>query len=728
MKRIFSMLLLLSFALTGASAQGMDVLEARNARLQRAPFLGPLDDQSTLDVDLALGWRDPDGLDALIRDLYDPQSLHYRQFLSPDQFAERFGPSPADFQSLLNFAQAKGLSVVGRSPSRLYIQVRAKAGALGRALGVSFLRRLRPDGTEFYAAQQFPRLRLAGLDVQATGLDNYSRPEFRHRPSSRPRGQGGAQARAQASGARGGTSSGPAWPGQYMGYDFRDAYAGDVPASLSGAGQVIGLLEPEGFYMADILAYEAKSNPPLVCGPPVLRKVDGASGSPSSDEGNVAEVSLDIELAQAMAPGALVRVYECPSGGNFTTHSNHILSAMATDLPLCRKISSSWGNYGDSTTVALFAQLAAQGQAFFQASGDFGAFADSNNNPPSSDIPDSLSSMITEVGGTELFTDGPVAGVISYNHESTWNDYACDPSFCDLAHIQSAGSAGGASGGGIFNSGINAMPIPTYQVGVSMAANGGSTTHRNVPDVAMLGESFVVVDNNRQASSQWDLYDGTSGSSPLMAGLVALVNQQAVAMGKQPLGFANPAFYALGKGGSYASLFNDINDGSGDNLSGLYPVSYTAVSGYDLCTGWGSPKGLAMVNALAGPLPTGSPTSTPTPSPTITPTFTASPTSTVTPTATPIAVDRLFVYPNPARDLATAEFRCSRPQSLQVRFFNLAGEAVDQVDFGAAVVGKNLIPLRLSKLAPGIYWVQLMSDQGEGYKPTQHFKLAIVRP
>ena len=727
MKRLAWTALLLGCAFLGSNAAAGPV-DGVHARLLRAPLLGPLASGTLFTVNLTLPWRDQSGLDALLRDLYDPNSPQYRQFLSPDQFTARFGPSVADFQALKDFARAGGLDVVGESPSRQFLQVRAAAGVLRRALGVTLNRRLRPDGTEFFVSEEPPRFRLAGLDLQVTGLDDFSRPRFRRHP-----------ARPRAAGARGGTALGPpSFPGSYMGYDFRDLYIPTAPASLSGGGQTIALLEPEGFNAVDIKAYEQHSNPPLlVSGPPVVRKVDGATGSPDGNAGNIAEVCLDIEMAQAMAPGALIKVYESPPSGNFDTHCHDMLTAMANDPPpLCRQISCSWGGFGTAGYVdSLMLQFAAQGQAFFQASGDFGAFASADDNDPATDIPDCDTNNMCEVGGTNMNPTTGTTPVTSYISESTWNDYQCG-SPCTLAAVGNGTDSGGASGGGIFPLGL-----PSYQSGMNAAltAAGGSTTHRNIPDVAMLGESFVVVDSNGTNFSQWEVYDGTSGAAPLMAGFAALVNQQALAAGKQPLGFPNPSLYALGKGGTYTSVFNDINDNSNDDLNyyytgGLYPVSYQAVSGYDLCTGWGSPKGMAMVNALVGALPTGSPTATFTPSATVTPTFTASPTRTPTstltasPTATPVPVGQLFIYPNPCRGQATAEYKTDRPESLRVVLFDLAGEAVAEENFGVTVVGKNFIPLRLSKLAPGLYWAELMADDGSGFRPKSHFKLAIVRP
>jgi subtilase family serine protease len=753
MKRLVWLALLFGCALFAVTGRAASPLEERHARLLRQPLLGPLDDQTLLTLNLVLPWRDESGLDALLRDLYDPHSPLFRQFLSPDEFAGRFGPSPADFQTLEAFARAHGLLVVGRSPSRQYLQVQARVGTIRKALGVTLNRRQRPDGSEFYASEEFPSFQLAGLAVQAIGLDNYSRPKYRHHP---------ARPRSLTKGGRGGTALGPPdFPGSYMGHDFRDLYVPDAPASLSGGGQTIALLEPDGFKAKDITAYETGSNPPLVVsGPPVLRLVDGATGEPDSNAGNIAEVCLDIEMAQAMAPGAQIKVYEIPPDYSFIPGCDDILTAMANDTPLCRQISSSWGEYGDGSTDAQMQQFAAQGQSFFQASGDFGAFSSENSSDyqdqnPADDSPDCLSNYITEVGGTNVTSTNPTPGttpMISYISETTWNDYQCG-SPCTLAAIGNGNDGGGASGGGIFPLGL-----PAYQTGINanLIAAGGSTTNRNIPDVAMLAESFVVVDSNGTNRDQWQVFDGTSGAAPLMAGFIALVNEQAIVSGKQPgLGLADNAFYALGKGSSYNSVFHDISDSSNDDLNsnfsgGLYPVYYNAVAGYDLCTGWGSPKGMAMVNALVGPLPTGSPTGTPTPTPTFTasptatetytdsptltdsptasPTPTVTPTLTASPTSTPVPLGQLFVYPNPARDQATAEYKADHAEGLRVVIFDLAGESVLEVNRGQAAVGKNLIPLRLSKLAPGIYWVELLADEGAGYQPRSHFKLAIVRP
>lgn len=387
-----------------------------------------------------------------------------------------------------------------------------------------------------------------------------------------------------------GTGSG----GGYQGYDFRDAYLNGAPSSLQGSGQTIGLFELSGFFPSDISTYEQSATPQLPANAAVVEPVDGGGFTSNSDE--VGEVSLDIEVAVSMAPMATIMAYEGPDNGNLDVVSDDILSAMANTIPLCRQISSSWYGFGDSTTASLLAQLAAQGQGFFEASGDDGAYSSNNINPETglpNTVPntDTVSPYMTLVGGTNLITPAPAGSPpsITYGSETTWNDYA-------------AGEGGGSSGGGICDingaGAGNTLALPIYQSSVSMSGNGGSTAWRDDPDVSMVAEDFEVVSGGQTYPSPTNgIIDGTSGASPLWAAFMALANEQAALKGVPPVGFANPALYAIG-GSSSASAFHDIADGSNNNLGGSYTTFFTAVPGYDLATGWGSPNGMAMINAL----------------------------------------------------------------------------------------------------------------------------------
>jgi len=577
---------LASACLPAAAVARQTVHGSDLSRIVHAPLVGAVPLDETMTVGIGLPWRDPQALSATLSDLYDPHSPNYRRFLDPATFIEEFGPTQEDYQKVLDFARARHLSVSATTANRLIVDVRADAATVQSAFNVTLHRYRRPDGSVFRAPDRDPSVDLDVNIAQISGLDDFDRPRTHlvHAPMRR---------RSSATPNEGtGTGSG----GGYQGYDFRDAYLNGVPSSLQGSGQTIGLFELSGFFPSDISAYEQSATPQLPANTAVVVPVDG--GGDTSDNEAVNEVSLDIEVAVSMAPAATIMVYEGPDPtvSNFDVDSDDILAAMATQTPLCRQISSSWFGFGDSSTASLFAELAAQGQGFFEASGDDGAFSSNNTNPETGQpntvpLPDTISPYITLVGGTNLITPAPSGSppAITYGSETTWNDYAAD-------------AGGGSSGGGICDpngAGVgNTLALPSYQSSVSMAGNGGSTTWRDDPDVSMVAEDFEVVSEGQTYPSATNgSIDGTSGASPLWAAFLALANEQAASEGVPPVGFANPALYAIG-GSSEASAFHDIADGSNNSLGGTYTTFFTAVPGYDLATGWGSPDGMAMINAL----------------------------------------------------------------------------------------------------------------------------------
>jgi subtilase family serine protease len=534
------------------------VRSADRGRYASAAVLGALPADETITVSLGLDWRDPAGLRAQLQGLYDPRSPSYRRFLSPQEFAARFAPSPQDYQALIGYAQANGLQVTATHANRLMVQAQGPAAAVEAAFGVRLQRYRRADGSLFRGPDADATVEGGAPVAQVSGLDDFDVPQKN-------------SALADPGAAYSGSGSG----GSYQGRDFRAAYGPDLPAALDGSGQTIALVEFVGYTPSDVSAYELQCG--LPANAPLPRLVDGSDGLPIPGDAYYGlEVSLDIDVALAMAPAARIAVYEAPFGGSYTLHANDLLAALAEDQPLCRQVSCSWFGFGDSTTAALLDELAAQGQGFFLASGDQGAFV-SGDSFPQPPAPGSLSPYITQVGGSTLssFTV-PGPPYLYYTGETTWNQY------------QYGGS--GASGGGVCT---GQLALPDYQAGVPMAANGGSTQWRNIPDVAMIAQGFSIVALNGRTS----VVNGTSGSAPLWAAFIALVNQQAALRGQAPLGFANPALYAVGRSPQAAAAFHDIADGSTDQEHwGL--GCFRATAGYDLCTGWGSPQGMALVNAL----------------------------------------------------------------------------------------------------------------------------------
>jgi uncharacterized repeat protein (TIGR03803 family) len=495
-----------------------------------------------LNLAISLPLRDREGLTNLLQQLYDPASPNFRHFLTPEQFAQRFAPTEEDYQAVVHFARSHGLLVTAQHPNRTLVSVQGTVADIERAFHVTLNEYEHPtESRTFFAPDGLPSLDLTTPILAVSGLDNYVVPHPCLKPS-RP---------GKAKPALG---SGP--NGAYLGNDFRAAYLPYV--TLTGAGQTVGMLEfDSGYFQSDITAYESLAHLPNVPVSAVL--LDGYNGGPGI--GND-EVSLDIEMVISMAPGLTqVLVYE----GAIT---DDILNRMATDN-LAKQIAASWTYQIDAESDQIFLQFAAQGQSYFNASGDGDAY--SGSVPPPTDDPN-----ITIVGGTTLSTTGGGGAWVS---ETVWNEGGGE------------GSAGGIS---------PTIAIPIWQKGISMTANQGSTTMRNLPDVALTADNIYGLYGDGQS----DTFIGTSCAVQLWSGFTALMNELALTNGEPTVGFVNPAVYAIGKGSnslSYTALFHDIT--TGNNEGPTSPSQFVAVAGYDLCTGWGTPNGSNLIMAIALPEP-----------------------------------------------------------------------------------------------------------------------------
>jgi kumamolisin len=514
-------------------------------RSGQAQSVGRLPATQSMRLVLVLPLRNQEALDSFLKDLYDPASPSYRHFLTVEEFTARFGPTQEDYDAVIHFAEASGLSVVATSRNRLNLDVAGSVASIEAAFHLSMGLYVHPtEGRMFYAPDREPTPNLSVRLWRIAGLDNYSipKPALVHRNVS---AQANQSARPSAT-----TGSGPG--ASFLGSDMRAAYYGGT--ALTGAGQSLGLLEYYGTDLADLNTYYANvgqtNNVPVT-----LLSTDGTSTScvyPACDD---TEQTLDMTQALGMAPGLSSLVVYVGSS------DAAIFNAMATASPLNAQLSSSWTWTPADPGVdnPYFQQFAAQGQNLFQASGDSGAWKSSSSIYPADDA------YLTTVGGTDLVT-GSAGG--PWSSETAWVD----------------------GGGGISPDGY---AIPSWQTPAANGCANCSKTLRNGPDVSANANFTFYVCADQSACTE-NYYGGTSFAAPMWAGYLALANQQAVANGQSTLGFINPALYNIGLGSSYNTDFHDITSGSN---------GYSATTGYDLATGWGSPNGANLINALTGSAP-----------------------------------------------------------------------------------------------------------------------------
>ncbi len=537
-----------------AAVEGMKTLSGHVPTVvSQLSAKGILSATTNLNLAIGLPLRNQEALTNLFQQIYDPASPNYHKYLTPEQFTAQFGPTEQDYQKVINFAVANGLKVVGTHPNRVLLNVSGKASNINKAFQINLRTYQHPtEARQFFAPDTEPVLDASLPIIHVSGLENYytASPRLKARPLSQP------------AGATPNLGSAPG--GSYEGNDFRNAY---VPGTtLTGAGQNVALFQLDGFFASDIAAYASQIGltnvPQLVTVP-----VDG--GVPTPTPFGNPEVSLDIEMVLSMSPGVSnIYVYEGP---NFSSQSIYtvfedVLSRIANDN-LAKQIGCSWGINGGPDPVAeqIFQQMALQGQSFFCASGDSDAYT--GLIPFPSDSP-----HITLVGGTTLTTG---AGA-SYSSETVWN-------WGIEFGIDGFGSSGGIS---------TTYAIPSWQTNINLTASKGSTTLRNVPDVALTGDNVWVIFGGGQTGA----FGGTSCAAPLWAGFTALINQRATNVGHAAVGFINPALYAIAKSFNYANCFHDIT--TDNNRWSGSPNLFDAVPGYDLCTGLGTPNGTNLINAL----------------------------------------------------------------------------------------------------------------------------------
>lgn len=547
-------------------------------------------------------------------------TAHTRRALTPAQFADLFSPTVAAQATVTSYLRSYRLRIVRTYPDRLLIDVTGEAQQLAAAFNVALVRYRDRHGLVHYANATAPRLPAAVAPLVSTivGLRDDAAP--RHLP--RPR----LASRFPRVLPRVPTvpPSGMLTPAQLqMAYDITPVYnqvfaaSGGVSltAPITGAGQTVALYELSPFNPADIAAYDAAFG--ITSAAPISIAVDGGATNPFGGAGT-AEAAMDVELIQAIAPGAQILVYNGPASPSSTdnTGADDTYARIVNDNRAA-VLSTSWGqcepdqqadNPPDLTLLhTLFAQAIAEGMTVVAASGDGGANDCTDGRPnPSVDYPAS-DPYVIGVGGTNLSSDD-AGHVIT---ETGW-----------------ANSGGGPSA---------VWPRPAWQTGRGVPPG----PMREVPDLALnAGQRYAV-----WVQGGWSGVGGTSAGPPVWAAILALANQSRyVAAAAQGAPAALPCAMAPGFGDVHAALyqlgatlgpspaFRDITSGPGS-------AAATPGPGWDAATGWGVPDAYAFLRALiampafAPPAPGPCPSATVTAAPTTT--ATAAPSATVVPLSTP---------------------------------------------------------------------------------------------
>ena len=506
-----------SFASQSPAPARIPLRGAEVAAVSHSVRTGGLAADRQLSVSVSLAPRDPAALDAFVAKVSDRSSAEYGHYLTPAQFADRFGPTTAQINQVTSYLRSQGLTVGAVTGGHLVVKASGTVAQIQQAFGTQLSTyRDAAAKRDYYANATAPTLpsAIAASVVDVGGLSNYA--TLRHSVAYTP---------TQIT----------------TGYDLTSVRS----AGYTGSGSV-ALIEFDGFKQSYITKYDTTYS--ISTTSPTKIAVDGGSGSIGSGE---IEVELDIEVIQAIAPGAAIHVYEAP---NTDAGEVDLYSAIVNaDEPVT---SISWGLDEPDRTSAnitavhnVLAEGAAQGESFFAASGDNGS-DDAGTGGTSVDYPAS-DPYVTGTGGTTL----KLTSANAWSSETAWS-----------------GSGGGVS---------VKFTKPSFQSGIS-------GTYRSVPDVSTAANPSYGW--RIYSEGAWYQVGGTSAAAPSWAAFTSIYNQRAAAAGKAALGYANPTLYTLGAAAS--SGFHDITSGSNG--------AYSAAAGYDRVTGWGSYDGAKLITALLG--------------------------------------------------------------------------------------------------------------------------------
>lgn len=554
--------------------------------VSKSTLVAPVDGNQQISVLLALPSSDPAGLAGFVHHVSAPGDPLYRQYLTPEQFAQKFGGNADDYAYLKTWATASGLQVAQEAVSRVNLVVRGSVARLENLFKTQLNTYQAPDGQTFYSASMPPTVpaEIASKVSGVIGLTS-GKPLA---PMVKVAKTLGENPLVRSDKIRTDTAGGTGPGGTYNAKDLRTAYTIPTFGNLSKS-TVVAIFEQGGYKVSDTDVYFQKNNLPRVKQTPVA-----VDESPIKVEYAIElEACLDIDTVVGINPDvAEVRVYiDDYNNDPFNVAMPAAITAVANDnkasiLSISYAQDEGWqGNNAMNAENTALQQCAAEGITVLAASGDDGAFGASGvlYYVPYNVCDPASQPYVTGVGGTTLFTGADEAFI----EEQVWNDLL--------------GAGGGATGGGI----SSYWSIPTYQTPSEFplytTLNGGSSTMRNVPDVAAVGDPLTGVGIYVKDEGGWVQVGGTSLSCPLWAGYLSTINAAFSYAGIGNLGFINPVLYDLGAELQVtgADWFNDVYEGSnGYDVPNSTLPGYANAQGYSNTTGAGSMWGNGLASQL----------------------------------------------------------------------------------------------------------------------------------
>jgi pseudomonalisin len=524
-------------------------------------------------------------LQQLLADQQNLRSPSYHQWLTPQEFGLRFGPTDQDIADASNWLKKFGFKIDEVGNGRMWINFSGDVQKVERAFQTN-IRNFEVNGKMHFANATDPSIprALTGLVQGVVSLHNFPKhpnSTVNQLPSDFTAGNG-AHFLAPADFA--------------TIYNVKPLY--NAAPAIDGTGQTIAIVGRTDINLADVQFFRSFFG--LPANDPIF--VHNGADPGNLGGGEETEADLDVEWSGAIAKNATVKFVisqtAASDGVDLSAQfivNNNLANIMSTSFGLCEQ---SLGAAGNNFWSTLWAQAAAQGITAFVSSGDSGAAGCDPSGAVSgtglgvnglSSTPNNVS-----VGGTE-FNEGAgnfwsptnnavdQSSVLSYIPEIAWNE-----------------SGAVAGGSNLFATGGGASIIyakPAFQAGPGVPADGV----RDIPDVSLTSaghDGYIIVQGHTANASGLAAVGGTSAASPSFASLMALVVQKVGAA----QGNANTVFYSMGQsqfvGGP--AVYNDTTSGN-NSVPGV--VGFSAGGGYDEATGWGSVDASTLVNSWPSPAP-----------------------------------------------------------------------------------------------------------------------------